>query len=76
MVDRYRYPASVRGLETRGVVMGRPVIYGRRIRVYVSPEHLAAINRESRLTGVTPSEVMRAALAAYFTKDDENEEAS
>ncbi|MBF4768332.1 hypothetical protein ISU10_11195 [Nocardioides agariphilus] len=56
--------------------MGRPTIYGRRLRVYVTPEHLAAINREARLTGATPSEVMRASLSAYFSKDDEDEDAS
>lgn len=46
--------------------MGRPTIYGRRLRVYVTPEHLASINREAALTGVTPSEVMRSALTEYF----------
>ncbi len=53
--------------------MARPVIYGRRLRLYVTPAHLASINREARLTGATPSEVMRAALTAYFMKDDVEE---
>ncbi len=48
--------------------MGRPTVYGRRLRVYVTPEHLAHINREATLTGVTPSAVMRAALTAYFAR--------
>jgi len=58
----------------RDTPMGRPTIYGRRVRIYVTTEQLAAINREAALTGVTPSEVMRAALTAWFAK--EHKEAS
>ena len=55
--------------------MPRPVLYGRRVRVYVTPEHLALINREIALRGVTASDVMRAALSTFFAAQ-EPEEAS
>lgn len=53
--------------------MARPVTYGSRMRVYLTPEHLSAIRREAVLTGVMPSDVVRAALAAYFNAPDPQE---
>jgi hypothetical protein len=49
----------------------RPTTFGRQVRVYVSAEHLSALNREATLTGVTRSDVMREALSAYFARPDE-----
>jgi hypothetical protein len=46
--------------------MGRPVILGRRIRIYVTPEHAKAIEREADLLGITFSAVARLAFEAYF----------
>lgn len=44
----------------------RPTVYGRRVRVYLTPSDVAHIKREMALNGVTASDVMRAALHAYF----------
>lgn len=46
--------------------MGRPITYGRRMRVYVSPEHLELIERDRVLNGGTTSAALRRALDHYF----------
>lgn len=50
--------------------MPRPVTYGRQVRVYLTREHLAEIDREVALTGQTQSQVLRAALTAWYAKPE------
>lgn len=48
--------------------MGRPTTYGRRVRVYLTPEHVSAIRREATLTGRSMSDVIRSALDQWLSK--------
>ena len=45
---------------------GRRPVYADRVRANVTAEHARQIQREQALTGRTTSEIVRAALDAYF----------
>lgn len=46
--------------------MGRPLMYGKKVRANVTDELHRAVQREAVLTGTTPSDVVRSALTTYF----------
>lgn len=43
-------------------------VYAMKVRAFVTAERLADIRREAMLTGRSTSDVIRAALDAYFTE--------
>lgn len=53
-----------------GRPVGRPLLYGARLRVNVTPETLAAVNREALTRGITVNDVVREAVADHLRRQE------
>ena len=50
--------------------MARPVTHGAKLRVYLTPQLLAAVQREAAVRGEGMSDVVRRALVAWFEEPE------